>query len=182
MRLWMLVATVVVMYCYVERGGNQYGPRFHYEAFLFTVIFVVANLFRRAAWSAMPPRDRRVFACLLISVALMPVAFAAHARTERAVIVERMDPFTRVRAAGLHDALVLMADRVGSRRSIAPADLTRNGIDNDASVLFGIDQGDDRPCDWARRVPRRRPYVYAWDHTRHHGTLSELACADSPRP
>jgi hypothetical protein len=173
---WMLAITVLVLYFYVERGGNQYGPRFHYEAFLFTVIFVVANLFRSESLASVPQRDRWLFGLLLASTLAMPVAFAVHAVVERGVIVERMDPFTRSQQAGLSNALILMGDRVGSERSISPADLTRNGINTDGPVLYGLDQGDDRPCEWAVRVPGRRPYLYAWDHVRHHGTLTPLSC------
>lgn len=173
---WMLVITVTVLYFYVERGGNQYGPRFHYEVFLFTVIFVIAHVFRSERLDLAPRRDRWIFAGLAGSLLVMPLSIAVHARNEHQVIVERMDPFTRSRDAGLRDALVLIADRVGSLRSIAAADLTRNGIDGDGPVLFGLDQADDRPCDWARKVPHRRPYLYAWDHARRLGTLTPLAC------
>ena len=85
-----------------------------------------------------------LFALMVISVLAQPVSFAVHARLERAVIVERMDPFIQAERAGLSNALVLIADRVGSARSIAAADLTRNGIDYDGPVLYGLDQADDR--------------------------------------
>jgi hypothetical protein len=176
---WMLVITVVILYFYVERGGNQYGPRFHYEAFLFMVTFVAANLFRSEHLET--ARDRWLFVLLVASVLLMPIALATHAWGEHTVIVERMDPFTRARGAGLRDALVLIGDRVGSRRSIAASDLTRNGIDADGTVLYGQDQADDRPCDWARQVSGRRPYLYVWDHTNGHGTLTPLSCPAVPR-
>ena len=89
----------------------------------------------------------------------MPVSFTVHAINERRVIVERMDPFTQAERAGLRQALVLIADRVGSSRSIGAADLTRNGIDYDGPVLYGLDQADNRPCDRARLVPARQPYL-----------------------
>ena len=174
---WMLILTVAVLYLYVERGGNQYGPRFHYEAMLFAAVFVAANLFRGPTLAARPPYEAWLFALTVISVLAQPVSFAIHARLERAVIVERMDPFIQAARAGLSNALVLIADRVGSARSIAAADLTRNGIDYDGPVLYGLDQADDRPCAWARLVPGRRPYFYIWDHARRHGTLSPLDCA-----
>jgi hypothetical protein len=179
---WMLAITVFVLYFYVERGGNQYGPRFHYEAFLFAVLFVVANIFQTRDLAAAPARDRWTFALLMASVLVMPVSFVLHARTEHRVIVERMDPYVQVAAAGLRDALVLIGDRVGSTRSIAPSDLTRNGIDPGGPVLYGLDQGDDRPCDWARRVPDRRLYLYVWDHASGSGGLTPLQCEAASPP
>ena len=185
---WIPVVTVVVLYFYVERGGNQYGPRFHYEAALFLVVFVAANLLRTASLAGRPVFESWLFGLAVLSLLLQPVSFAVHARIERQVIVERMDPFRQVEAAGLSAALVLIADRVGTRRSMAAADLTRNGIDPAGPVLYGLDQGDDRPCRWAAQVPGRRPYSYVWDHAASRGLLQPLTCAgaggaatDSPR-
>lgn len=173
---WMPILTVVVLYFYVERGGNQYGPRFHYEASLFMVIFVAANLLRTPSLVGRPSFEAWLFGLGVISVLVQPVSFAVHAIVEREVIVERMDPFRQVEAAGLRAALVLIADRVGTRRSMAAADLTRNGVDPSRPVLYGLDQGDDRPCRWASEVPGRRPYLYVWDHAALRGSLRPLIC------
>ena len=94
---WMPVLMVATLYFYVERGGNQYGPRFHYEVFLFLVVFVAGHLFRPGA-PTLTASQRRLFGLTVISVALMPVSFAGHAVIEQQVIRERMDPFTRVAA------------------------------------------------------------------------------------
>jgi hypothetical protein len=173
---WMLAITVAVLYFYVERGGNQYGPRFHYEVFLFGAVFVVANVFRFPALDQAPVRDQWVFGLLAASVLVLPVSLAVHAGVERRVIVERMDPFTQAERSHLRDALVLIYDRVGSARSIGAADLTRNGIDHRGPVLWGLYPPDDRPCDWTRQVPGRRPYLYVWDQADAAGVLSPLQC------
>jgi hypothetical protein len=174
---WIPIITVVVLYFYVERGGNQYGPRFHYEASLFMVIFVAGNLLRTASLAGRPVVEAWLFGLAVVSILLQPVSFAIHASVERQVIVERMDPFRQVEAAGLSAALVLIADRVGTRRSIAAADLTRNGIEPTRPVLYALDQGDDRPCRWAAEVPGRRAYSYVWDHAASRGLLRPLTCA-----
>lgn len=173
---WMPILTVFVLYFYVERGGNQYGPRFHYEASLFMVTFVAANLVRTTTFAGRPRYEGWLFGLAVLSILVQPVSFAVHAIIERQVIVERMDPFRQVEAAGLSAALVLIADRVGSRRSMAAADLTRNGIDPARPVLYGLDQGDGRPCRWASEVPGRRPYFYVWDHAAARGSLQPLSC------
>ena len=131
----------------MERGGNQYGPRFHYEAFLFLALFVAANVFRGGTLAR---RSRAATACssagLAASVAAMPVSFVVHAVIEREVIRERMDPFTHGAAPGLRQALVLIGGRVGTARSMAAFDLTRNGIDYSGSVLYGLDLGEAEHC------------------------------------
>ena len=178
---WLLAITVMVLYFYVERGGNQYGPRFHYEAFLFATLFVVANLVRWPTLAAAPARDRAVFALLALSLLVMPVSLAIHAKVEHDVIVERMDPFRQAAAAGLRDALVLIGDRVGSRRSIAAADLTRNGIDYQAPVLFGLHLDDARHCPPGDLVvPGRQPHLYVWDPAAAQGRLMPIRCNAGP--
>jgi hypothetical protein len=177
---WILVMTVVVLFFYVERGGNQYGPRFHYEAYLFAVIFAAANLFRAPTLAGRPEYEAWLFALLVVSVLAQPLSFALHARIERQVIVERMDPFTRASLAGLRDALVLIGGRVGTKRSMGAEDLTRNGIGYDGPVLYGLAAPDGRHCDWARRLHGRMAYLYEWDHPNARGVLTPLACDAVP--
>jgi len=84
-----------VLYFYVERGGNQYGPRFHYEAFLFMAVFVAANLLSSPTLMGRPRRDRVLVGLMAASVAAMPVYFAVHAVIEQRVIRERMAIYHR---------------------------------------------------------------------------------------
>ena len=50
-----------------------------------------------------------------------------------------MDPYASVASAGLDRALVLIDGRVGTERSMAARDLTRNGIDAASRpVLYGL--------------------------------------------
>jgi Dolichyl-phosphate-mannose-protein mannosyltransferase len=173
---WLPVVMAGVLYFYVERGGNQYGPRFHYEVFPFLVLFVTANVFRHAEPGSMDRRDRGLFAMLAASVALMPASFAVHAAVERQVIRERMDPYTMVEAAGLRRALVLMSGRVGTMRSMAAVDLTRNDLDLRAGVLYGLDPGAGARCLPGARMPGRTTYLYAWNREASRGVLQPLAC------
>ena len=173
---WLPVGMAGVLYFYMERGGNQYGPRFYYEVFPFLAIFVTANVFRERAWIEKARRDQVIFALLVVSVALMPVAFVVHAAIERQVVYERSDPYRMTAAAGLHDALVLIAGRVGSRRSMAALDLTRNGVAHDGSVLYGLDHGAPAHCAPPARLAGRTTYLYAWDAAAARGRLRRLEC------
>ena len=173
---WTLVLMAGALYFYMERGGNQYGPRFHYEAFLFVALFVAANVFREREFSEKPPRDQWLFAFLAVSVMVMPIWFLTHAAVERQVIRERMDPYTMTAAAGLQDALVLIHGRVGTARSMAAMDLTRNAVGHQASVLYGLDLGEARRCAPTARVPGRTTYLYAWDKLASRGSLRPLVC------
>jgi hypothetical protein len=177
---WLFVLTAVLLIFYVERGGNQYGPRFYYEAFPFVIVFVAANLFRADALEQAARSTRVLFAAIAASVVLAPLLVAVHASQVRTIIRERTELFRRVEADNLKNAVVLVTGRVGTARSMGPLDLTRNGIHYSGSVLFGLDRGEDENCRLAK-VLDRRVYVYAWDAERRSGGLSPLHCSQASR-
>jgi hypothetical protein len=179
---WIPVLMLAILYFYVERGGNQYGPRFHYEVFLFLVVFTAASLFRAPSLAVARRRDRILFGLLTASVAALPFSFAAHAVIEHEVIRERMDPYLEARENNLRDALVLVSGRVGNDRSMAATDLTRNGIDYRASILYGVDPGDAARCAAISRVPGRTAYLYVWDEGADDGELWPVSCPEPPPP
>lgn len=179
---WMLVLMAATLYFYVERGGNQYGPRFYYEVFPFLVIFVTANLFREPRFGDASIRDRIAFGLIAASVAVMPIWFAVHAVIEHQVIAERTDPYKQVRDAGLTHALVLIGGRVGTRRSMAAMDLTRNGIDFSGEVLYGLDISPADNCRLVARYPTRRPFLYVWDWLMRRGVLAPIVCPSDVMP
>jgi hypothetical protein len=87
-----------------------------------------------------------------------------------------MDPYAQVATAGLERGVVLIEGRVGTRRSMAGYDLTRNGIDAGGPVLYGQHLGDAASCAAAARFPDRQVWVYRWGRASATGTLSPLAC------
>lgn len=174
---WMPVLMVAVLYAYVERGGNQYGPRFHYEVFPFMTLFVVAAVFHRPSAGVSAEARRWPLVALAASVAVLPVSFVAHAAIEHRVIVERSDPYRAAEEAKLRDAVILMGDRIGTERSISVTDLTRNGIDYSGSVLYGLDLGLAANCALAARLGRRA-YTYGWDHDRRRRVFGPVSCPE----
>jgi hypothetical protein len=173
---WMLVATAATLYFYVERGGNQYGPRFHYEAFLFLALFVTAQIFRGQPFATRSATERGLFGGLVVSVAALPLALATHAVIERRVIDERSDVYSDAMALGAAPALVLISSRVGSVRSMGPADLTRNGLWLEAPVLFAVDPGEGARCAAGARLNRPRVYTYVWNDQQASGSLAAVPC------
>jgi hypothetical protein len=172
----MFVLFVVLLYFYVSRGGNQYGPRLYYEAFPFLVVFTVANLFREDRFADKDAAARRMFGLVAISLAVTPLLFAAHAMQERRVIRERMDVFRQASNARLEDAIVLMSGRVGTARSMDVKDLTRNGIDYASPVLYALDRGDQEDCRLLAAYPTRSLHRYTWDAVQRRGSLTPIHC------
>jgi hypothetical protein len=86
---------------------------------LFLVIFVVANLFDEPSFVEKSPAGRRLFGLMAISVAALPAILVIHAIVEHRVVLERMSPFDMSSAAHIDPALVFIAGRVGTTRSMA---------------------------------------------------------------
>jgi hypothetical protein len=175
---WLFVVMAVLLIFYVNRGGNQYGPRFYYETFPFLVIFVTANLFRADTLAQADRGTRIIFAAMAVSIAAAPLPLVLHACHVRTVIRERNELFTRVSAGDVGNAVVLIGGRVGTARSMDARDLTRNGIDYEADVLFALDRGRAKNCQLAATRASRSFYVYAWDVERRQGRLAPLRCGD----
>ena len=172
---WMPMLLAVAFFAYINRGGNQYGPRFYYEAFPFLALAVAAQAFAGDRLSGGASRAR--FAALAGSVVIVPLAFAGLAAIEFRVVRERQDPFRLAAAAGLTHAIVLIAGRVGSLRSMDGRDLTRNGLVVDGPVLFATDPGADEACRLNAAHYQRRLYRYRWDAVAAAGHLEPVTCA-----
>jgi hypothetical protein len=184
------VALIVGMFPYTDRGGNQYGPRYYYEAFPLLVVFVVSALSARlrgdpAPWlaasgtpaagsglSAVAPAQR-LAAALVVSVALVVPLMAWHVFQERRVVHERTDVYRQATRAGLRNAIVLISGRVGRVRSMAATDLTRNGVTWDAPVLYALDRGAGN-AQLARAFPGRELYRYVVDRSAGIGRLEKV--------
>jgi hypothetical protein len=173
---WMLAVTALTLFFYFERGGNQYGARFHYEAFIFATVFVCGQVFCRESLVGAPRGERRAFAVFALSLLALPIEFALHSVIEDRVIRERLDPFDQVRRAQLHDAVVFMEGRIGTRRPIYARDLTRNGLTYDGSVLYALDAGPATDCEVMTHFPRRSAYRYVWKVEQRVGVLTQVAC------
>jgi hypothetical protein len=180
---WLLVATAAALVFYVNRGGNQYGPRFYYEAFLFMAVFTAGHLFRSDDLADAGRGARRVFAAVALSVMVMPPLMVWHALRLRTIVAERSDVFARVADQQLTDAIVLLAGRVGTARSMDVRDLTRNGIAYSGPVLYALDRTVGENCALAAAYPRRSMYRYVWDSSERRGRLipiPQTACPGSP--
>jgi hypothetical protein len=173
---WMFAATAVTLVLYVNRGGNQYGPRFYYESFLFLLPFTASHLFGRERLAHGGPHALYVFAALVMSLAISPLLIVVHASQVRNVVAERSDVFSRVKDAHVTNAIVLLSGRVGTTRSMDVRDLTRNGIGYSGEVLYALDRSEAENCALARAYPRRILYRYSWDAIQRRGGLTRIGC------
>jgi 4-amino-4-deoxy-L-arabinose transferase-like glycosyltransferase len=170
---WLLVVTAAVLIAYVNRGGNQYGPRFYYEAALFAMLFTTANLFAEPRFDAKSPRDQRLWLAVAASVACLPFLLVYHLYAAGATVRERQSPYAA--AAGLGPAVVLMAGRIGTRRSMDVRDLVRNDFAHANPVLFALDLGPDN-CGLAAAYPGRALLRYEWNAVTGQSGFRRIDC------
>ena len=138
-------------------GGNQYGPRFYFEAYPFAVLAVAALAFGGEA-GARPPRAwGGLFAAGLV---FGLIALPLHAVRERRVVEERTDVFRLVERKQLRHAIVLLASGTGVLRPMPIPDLTRNDVDLRNDVLYAQDLGPGQARRLAAAFPGRRIYRY----------------------
>ncbi len=133
-------------------------------------------MFREPAFADKSRAQRWAFGALAASVAALPLTLAVHTVVERRVIEERRSLYTAPREAGLEDALILIDGRVGTLRSMPAEDLTRNGTELTGSVLYGLHVGPVEDCVVSASYAGRTPYLYTWDRSRGHGSLTPIAC------
>lgn len=161
---WFLCLVVGYIF-YYEIGGNQYGPRFYFEAFPFLVIFIV-----RVILPLHEVYARSAFFSVLL-VAFVKMAFITG--RERLIIQERKDLYKLVLDRGIEDAVIFVSSSTGVIRPMPIGDLTRNDAEFQNSVLFAIDRGADNER-LMKYYSGRTFYRYQRSLDRVHGELELL--------
>ncbi len=136
---------------YYEIGGNQYGPRFYYEAYPFLILFILHQVFARGAYWA----KVLLYAGLIVMIIKIPLIM----HREYKVIRERTDVYRQVEMANLSNAIVILKSGTGVIRPMPSGDLTRNDADFQNSVLYAVDH-DEFTDDLMRHYKDRSVYEY----------------------
>lgn len=138
---WIMPLTITFFVFYDGAGGNQYGPRYYFEAWPFAILTTLKVLEpvlfgpepkRYAAWIG-----SALVASLLVQLAYLPARFYR----EHAVVVARQAVHSAVERAALENAVVIIASRTGRDiRGMGSKDLLRNGHDlNTQNVIYALD-------------------------------------------
>jgi hypothetical protein len=150
---------------YYQIGGNQYGPRFFFEAFPFLVVFVVNRMFQlRAKWA---------MALFTAGIIYAVVKFPFIAEREHRVIGERNDLYNAVQINKIHNAVVFISAYTSVIRPMPIGDLTRNDVDYMNDVLYAIDL-KERNNELMDYYPDRAFYKYVRHTDEVHGKLIKI--------
>lgn len=161
----------IVLLCgyffYHHLGGNQYGPRFLFEALPFAIVLVVNKaLYARGSWQA-----SLLAAGMIYAIAKLPYII----EREHRVVEERTDLYARVEEAALTNALVFVSTHTGVIRPMPVRDLTRNDMNYRNDVIYAEDRGDENKA-LMEFYPERKYYRYVRDRERVGGRLLATGC------
>jgi hypothetical protein len=158
---WIMPITVIGFLLYGADAGNEYGPRYYFEAWAFAVFTVVkaidpilfaASPGARATWVS-----SAVIASLVFELGYLPARFDR----EHRVVMERQDVYTQAKSAGLDNALVIVAQPTGIIRRMYPWDLVRNGLHVDEPKVMYVRDLGEKNKKLKSQFPGRRVYVYS---------------------
>lgn len=157
---WIAPLTLIGYAFYGGTGGNQYGPRYLFEAWplalitVFRAAYPLSTSDRKSYWG---PWIAAAFVVhLLFQASYIPPRLVR----EHRVIVERLDLYRDVKRAGLANAVVIVKGPSGTSRPMWPEDLARNDLDPySRSVVYVRDLGVRNP-ELLRLFPGRRYFIY----------------------
>ena len=160
----MAIAMIAAHFLYRHRGGNQYGPRYVFEAsscLLLAGGALIATYGRSGLFM--------LAGALVLNISTFRTAAAFHDEQIR----ERMEVYDLVAERRITNAVVFLETGSGT---MPPGDLTRNGTTFDGPVLYVKDRAALNP-EVLERYPGRAAFVYRYDSKTGEGRLEPMAPA-----
>lgn len=157
---WIMPLTLLCFLFYFGDGGNQYGPRYYFEAWPFAIL-TLAKAADPLLAGAHHSRLRWIPAAIVASLLLQLSVSPGRLGLEHRVVEERQAIYNEVERAGLKNAIVLISGKVGSIRPMPARDLLRNGLNvNDRDIVYAHDLGE-RNRELMALYPGRNIYIYS---------------------
>lgn len=135
---YSFLALTVGYFFYYQIGGNQYGPRFMFEAFPFLILFVVSGVIQS--------RQKWAMALLIVSLLFPIVKLPFIAIREAGIIDQRQDLYDLVKEQNVQNAVVFVSAATSPIRPMPASDLTRNDpmFMNDVIYVLEIPRINDQ--------------------------------------
>jgi hypothetical protein len=140
-------------------AGNQYGPRYYYDAFPFLILTVVSGVHYVISSTKTPIVRHMTVHALIITVMLSLCSLPFVGLFIYKVINERRDVFRLVETQGIRNAVVVLSNGTGVLWSMSTDDLVRNGTSIGDAVIFAHDLGQEN-CKLQALFPERHFWVY----------------------
>ncbi len=162
---YAFIALTIGYFFYYEIGGNQYGPRFLFEAVPFLVLFVVSKVLQN--------REKWAIALLLASIVFAIVKFPFISLRENMIVEQRQDVYRLVRQAHIRNAVVFISSSTSPIRPMPVQDLTRNDSRFQGDVIYAEEMPriNEKLMEY---YPDRSFYKYVRQINRPHGELIRI--------
>jgi 4-amino-4-deoxy-L-arabinose transferase-like glycosyltransferase len=147
-------ALVVGFLFYPDIGGDQYGPRYWFDAYPLLVLSIA-----RAALTLEGSRRALLNHLALAHATIALVGVGVIGYWMRVVADGRMDIYDVVARAELRQAVVIAGAWTGKVRAMTPDGLTRNGVDAAGEVIYVLDLRGRRG-ELKALFPGRKIYLY----------------------
>ena len=159
---YTFLTLVIGYFFYYQIGGNQYGPRFLFEALPFVIVFVVSRVIQS--------REKWATAILITSLLFPLVKLPFIAYREGKIIDQRQDLYDLVREQKIQNAVVFVASATSPIRPMPTGDLTRNDpmFMNDVIYVLEIPRINEQLFEYYND---RAFYRYVRDTEKPHGEL-----------
>jgi hypothetical protein len=167
---YIFYVLVIGVFFYTMSPGNQYGPRYYYEAFPFLVLFTIFHLFKEDSYSQKNIIGKLFFWIFILSLILSIPFSIHHLYAEKQVIWERRDMYRTVEKEQINNAVVLIGTWVGTTRPMNPKDLTRNELDYSNDVVYALNRQKENIA-LMDFYPERDFYLYSYNRDAQRGSL-----------
>jgi hypothetical protein len=162
---YFFICFIIGYFFYYEIGGNQYGPRFYYEAFPFLILFILNGIFTKQKYFA----KLFLYAAFIVMVIKLP--FISY--REHTIIDQHRDIYNLVKEKKISNAVVLIASGTSDIRPMPVGDLTRNDPSFTNKVLYAI-YDEKHNASLMNYYPDRSFYIYMRQPGNVHGVLVKI--------
>ena len=128
---YAFISLILGYFFYYEIGGNQYGPRFLFEALPFLVLFVVRKVIQiREKWAT---------AVLLASLVYAVIKFPFIVQREHYIVEQRQNLYKLVKEKKIRNAVIFVSSPTSPIRPMPADDMTRNDPRFLNDVLYALE-------------------------------------------
>lgn len=159
---------------YYSWGGNQYGPRYLFEAYPFLILSASAFLIHLRETGNDLIRKGVILFIVFSSLASLPV-LSRHFKFFKEATGFRKMTYTAVENTVEKPALVFISGFWGSEKlAMAPEDLARNSPFLDTPIIYALDRGQDN-AKLVSFFPGRHYYRASYDQTHNKSRVESLS-------
>jgi hypothetical protein len=159
---YLVISLMAGHFFYYQIGGNQYGPRFLFEALPFIILVVVHGVFKG--------RSLGIKALFAASLIFSLIKFPSIADRETDIVDQRQDVYDLVAKSGISKAVVLVTSSTSPIRPMPIGDLLRNESDFESDVIYAQAVAEDS-ISLMNHYEDRAIYRYVRDINNLHGKL-----------